>query len=61
MVERDRRPGQRLDLYSGRQSPKRHDLYLSTLVVRPGDKSKSATPKRAVGLLHLPMGMKIAV
>jgi uncharacterized protein YfaS (alpha-2-macroglobulin family) len=35
---------------------KRHDLYLSTLVVRPGDKSKSATPKRAVGLLHLPMG-----
>lgn len=35
---------------------KRHDLYLSTLVVRHGDKSKSATPKRAVGLLHLPMG-----
>ncbi|WP_437887471.1 alpha-2-macroglobulin family protein [Phytobacter sp. V91] len=34
---------------------RRHDLYLSTLVVRPGDKSKSATPKRAVGLLHLPM------
>ncbi len=27
----------------------RHDLYLSTLVVRPGDKSRSATPKRAVG------------
>ena len=24
--------------------------------MRPGDKSKSATPKRAVGLLHLPMG-----
>src|SRR5690606_38179047 len=35
---------------------KRHDLYLSTLVVRPGDKSRSATPKRAVGLLHLPLG-----
>ncbi|MET6678789.1 alpha-2-macroglobulin family protein [Citrobacter amalonaticus] len=34
----------------------RHDLYLSTLVVRPGDKSRSATPKRAVGLLHLPLG-----
>lgn len=34
----------------------RHDLYLSTLVVRPGDKSKSATPKRAVGVLHLPLG-----
>ncbi|NAJ38343.1 alpha2-macroglobulin, partial [Escherichia coli] len=34
----------------------RHDLYLSTLVVRPGDKSRSATPKRAVGVLHLPLG-----
>ncbi|MFE4111975.1 alpha-2-macroglobulin [Kosakonia sp. YIM B13611] len=38
------------------QKWQRHDLYISTLVVRPGDKSKSATPKRAVGLLHLPMG-----
>ncbi|WP_434639304.1 alpha-2-macroglobulin family protein [Klebsiella sp. I138] len=34
----------------------RHDLYLSTLVIRPGDKSRAATPKRAVGLLHLPLG-----
>ncbi|VEI40702.1 protease inhibitor [Citrobacter youngae] len=34
----------------------RHDLYLSALVIRPGDKSRSATPKRAVGLLHLPLG-----
>lgn len=34
----------------------RHDLYLSTMVVRPGDKSRSATPKRAVGVLHLPLG-----
>ncbi|HBC7343426.1 TPA: alpha-2-macroglobulin family protein [Citrobacter koseri] len=34
----------------------RHDLYLSALVVRPGDKSRSATPKRAAGLLHLPLG-----
>lgn len=38
------------------KSWQRHDLYLSTLVVRPGDKSRSATPKRAVGLLHLPLG-----
>ncbi|WP_342324033.1 alpha-2-macroglobulin [Kosakonia sp. BYX6] len=38
------------------QKWQRHDLYISTLVVRPGDKSKSATPKRAVGLLHLPTG-----
>ncbi|KAA8995725.1 alpha-2-macroglobulin family protein [Affinibrenneria salicis] len=34
---------------------RRHDLYLSALVVRPGDQAKTATPKRAVGLLHLPM------
>lgn len=33
----------------------RHDLYLSALVVRPGDKTQQATPKRAVGLLHLPL------
>ncbi|MDR0805656.1 MAG: alpha-2-macroglobulin family protein [Enterobacteriaceae bacterium] len=33
----------------------RHDLYLSALVVRPGDNAKQATPKRAVGLLHLPL------
>ncbi|MVT03464.1 hypothetical protein CD006_12575 [Enterobacter sp. 10-1] len=38
------------------QAWNRHDLYLSTLVIRPGDKSRSATPKRAVGLLHLPLG-----
>lgn len=34
----------------------RHDLYLSALVVRPGDKTQALTPKRAVGLLHLPLG-----
>ena len=33
----------------------RHDLYLTTVVIRPGDKSQSATPKRAVGILHLPL------
>lgn len=33
----------------------RHDLYISALVVRPGDKKLQATPKRAVGLLHLPL------
>ena len=37
------------------KSWQRHDLYLSTLVIRPGDKSRSATPKRAVGILHLPL------
>jgi len=34
---------------------KRHDLYLSAIVVRDGDKANGTTPKRAVGLLHLPM------
>ncbi len=38
------------------KSWQRHDLYLSTLVIRLGDKSRAATPKRAVGILHLPLG-----
>src|SRR5690606_12928652 len=33
----------------------RHDLYLSALVVRPGERRSGATPRRAVGLLHLPL------
>lgn len=33
----------------------RHDLYISTLVVRPGDRKIGATPKRAIGVLHLPL------
>lgn len=33
----------------------RHDLYLSAIVIRPGDKSLHATPKRAVGVLHIPL------
>ncbi|MDL2274900.1 alpha-2-macroglobulin family protein [Desulfosarcina sp. OttesenSCG-928-G10] len=36
----------------------RHDLYVSALVVRPGDKKAFQTPKRAVGLLHLPLDRK---
>ncbi|MGD8161835.1 alpha-2-macroglobulin family protein [Pantoea sp. FN0307] len=34
---------------------RRHDLYFSALVIRPGDKAQGITPKRAVGILHLPM------
>lgn len=34
---------------------RRHDIYLSALVIRPGDKKLQLTPKRAVGLLHLPL------
>ncbi|WP_407578711.1 alpha-2-macroglobulin family protein [Citrobacter koseri] len=50
-------PAEGLDLsISVDKAWNRHDLYLSALVVRPGDKSRSATPKRAVGLLHLPLG-----
>lgn len=33
----------------------RHDLYISALVVRPGERKVGATPKRAVGVLHLPL------
>lgn len=36
----------------------RHDLYISTLIVRPGDRKVGATPKRAVGVLHLPLERK---
>ena len=31
----------------------RHDLYVSALVIRPGERKANITPKRAVGLLHL--------
>lgn len=34
---------------------KRHDLYLTAVVVRPGDRELRVTPNRAVGLIHLPM------
>ncbi|PNK69635.1 alpha-2-macroglobulin family protein [Hafnia paralvei] len=37
------------------QAWRRHDLYLSALVVRPGEKDRQVTPKRAVGLLHVPL------
>ncbi|MBJ9974713.1 alpha-2-macroglobulin family protein [Pseudomonas sp. S75] len=33
----------------------RHDLYVSALVIRPGERKANATPKRAVGVLHLPL------
>ena len=33
----------------------RHDLYISALVIRPGERASHATPKRAVGVLHLPL------
>ena len=36
----------------------RHDLYISALVVRPGQRQAQITPKRAVGLLHLPLQRK---
>lgn len=33
----------------------RHDLYVSALVVRPGVRAAQSVPRRAVGLLHLPL------
>ena len=33
----------------------RHDLYVSALVIRPGERKTNITPKRAVGVLHLPL------
>jgi hypothetical protein len=33
----------------------RHDLYVSALVIRPGESRNSKLPKRSVGLIHLPL------
>ncbi|MBU0969304.1 MAG: alpha-2-macroglobulin family protein, partial [Proteobacteria bacterium] len=33
----------------------RHDLYLSALIVRPGESRTGNLPKRSVGLVHLPL------
>ncbi|MGR3897560.1 alpha-2-macroglobulin family protein [Pseudomonas sp. SD17-1] len=43
--------------YAVKLDPKwaRHDLYVSALVIRPGERKANATPKRAVGVLHLPL------
>jgi len=34
---------------------KRHDLYVSAIVLRPGSAGEKVTPARALGLLHLPL------
>lgn len=34
---------------------KRHDLYLSVVVLRPGSEGEKVTPARALGLTHLPL------
>ncbi|WP_095078246.1 alpha-2-macroglobulin [Pseudomonas sp. Irchel s3h17] len=43
--------------YAVKLDPKwsRHDLYVSALVIRPGERKANVTPKRAVGVLHLPL------
>lgn len=43
--------------YAIKLDPKwaRHDLYVSALVIRPGERKANITPKRAVGVLHLPL------
>jgi len=33
----------------------RHDLYISTILFRPGDAKEKITPNRAVGLIHFPL------
>lgn len=33
----------------------RHDIHISAVVFRPGDKEDAITPNRALGLLHLPL------
>ncbi|NOR70832.1 MAG: alpha-2-macroglobulin family protein, partial [Methylomarinum sp.] len=36
----------------------RHDLYISSIIFRPGDAKEKITPNRAVGLVHLPLNRK---
>ncbi len=33
----------------------RHDVYISAMVFKPGDNPNHITPKRAIGMIHLPM------
>jgi hypothetical protein len=45
---------------------KRHDIYVSAVVFRPGSQGERVTPARAVGLIHLPIAraerkLKVAV
>jgi uncharacterized protein YfaS (alpha-2-macroglobulin family) len=37
------------------KSWKRHDLYVSVMVLRPGNQGDNVTPTRALGLIHLPI------
>jgi alpha-2-macroglobulin len=37
----------------------RHDLYLSALIVRPGESRTGSLPKRSVGLVHLPLDREL--
>ena len=37
------------------KSWKRHDLYVSAMVLRPGNSGEQVTPARALGVLHLPL------
>jgi uncharacterized protein YfaS (alpha-2-macroglobulin family) len=46
--------GKRFDIGLDKQWT-RHDLYISALVIRPGERKANITPKRAVGVLHLPL------
>ncbi|WP_300453740.1 alpha-2-macroglobulin [Accumulibacter sp.] len=37
------------------KSWQRHDLYVSAMVLRPGDSGEKVTPARALGLIHVPL------
>ncbi len=36
----------------------RHDLHVSAMVIRPGDRRRKIAPKRALGIIHLPLERK---
>lgn len=33
----------------------RHDIYISALILRPGESAERRTPKRALGVIHVPL------
>ncbi len=36
----------------------RHDLHVTAMVIRPGERRKKIAPKRALGIIHLPLERK---
>ncbi len=47
--------GKEIDFKISSEWANRHDLYVSAIVYRPGQRSERLTPNRAIGVVHLPL------